>query len=429
MKFKKSIFILSIILVFSGIVNIWIFMNKQNGYLYSHTDYARLYLPAETPAISGFKVTGRGKLEIRISPVQADGWQIAIDDGKKYEFTGKAPILQLQEGVHEYKLISYDKLFSFSCKIDFFSSEAYQQIGYASPDSCHIISSSIPVACFRRYPVSYFAYNESHYSSEEINEGKKILKDQAGICTEDSTEEKIFKIGTFLINKLESGKTNLEDEIKVLSPLQQYKRIAEGRSGFWCTNVAVIYTFFAVCADIPTRLVALSGMVNDVKLSGHIFTESFFNEKKQWVFIDVNSQCLFIKNNHGYLLNTLDIFDLTRTGMDHELRAKIVQKDKVVDVPYSEIISSISYYFSPSAVCVYYLPYKDNYSLPAKIKRYIITPDLAYSLDNSNLKHYLKFSFFYGWIILAFILLFLVISNKAQLKISNIIPNSGNRTL
>lgn len=401
--------------MFSGIVNIRIFVNKENGYLYRHSDYARLYVPAETPAINGFKVTGRGKLEIKISPTQGGEWQIITDDINKYKFAGENPVLQLQEGVHEYKLISCDKPFSLSCKINFFSSEAYQEAGYTSSDSYHMIHSSIPVVCFRRYPVTYFAYNNSHYSAEEIDEGKEILREQASVSVEDSTEGKIIKIGSFLINKFGPVKTKRGNILKFLTPLQQYKCIVEGKSEFCCTNTAMIYTFFAVCADIPTRLVGLSGMIGNVKLSGHIFAESFVNEKKQWIFTDINSRCFFIKNRHGDFLNTRDIFNLVRAGSLQDSRVTTMRDGKILELPCSEI-ASLSYYFSPNAVCVYYLPYKNNYSLPAKIMRYIVTPDLAYSLDNSNLKHYLKFLFFYGWIILAFVLLFLLSINKMRSK-------------
>ena len=421
MNEKKHIFILSIlliVLIFLGVANLYVFKHRDNGFLYHYVNYNSLYVPNDVPAITGFDFTKKHHIMLIIKPVEGrdTSWTILVDKGKSpYVVKGRYPSIRLLNGKHLYQISSDKEKISFSMEIGFTGSKKYAASGYVFSDNCQIINSTIPIVNFKRFPVNYLCYDKSIYPAKDIAEGEKILEDEIGIKKSDSTEAKIFKISSFILKKFKDKPGIPDDKMQSMTPLEQYYFVNAGKSGIWCSNYAMIYTFFAICADIPTRLVALKGKLDDVQLTGHIFSESFISEQSRWAKVDVISNIFLIKNRDGKVLNTADILHMVVSNTPGRcIMFKADDNDKIVQEPYSGTFALEKESFNRNVNCVYYFPYLYHHALFSKISHYMLKPDLAYSLSASNIGHYIKLSLFYGTLLVG--LLFICLLFKMLLK-------------
>jgi hypothetical protein len=279
--------------------------------------------------------------------------------------------------------------------ISYTASETYRKKGNSSGDNYYITESNYPIITHKKYGIYDFAYREELYKKEDLAEAKTMIYGEMGVIKDEETTEKIVKISRYLYERIEQFSGIPSDRMKYLSPLAQYKLIISGKDGAWCHNYAVIYTFFMTAAGIPTRLVSVEGEIDQVKIAGHIFAESFVKEKNKWAFSDMNSGIFLAEDVNGNPCDTIELFrfkdsdSLEKTSFlcyDNK-----ILKKRSFDSKTFTLFENMR--LKPNVEIVYLLPRANRYSLPSMLSRYTINPDIAYSPVGSNFKYYLKLTF------------------------------------
>lgn len=397
---------------------------KDTEYYYSYSNYPEIYYPETIPRITGFEIINKNQISIKLSEGKNNNWKIVPDEGQPYNIEGSSPIIKLLNRIHIYKIVSLTEQppSNFTLKIDYCPKEVYSEAQNSTPDSYHVVYASIPIGRFIQYPIEAFLPNMNTYSEEELRKTSLILEKDVRINLYRDTQTKLEHLGRYLLKQLDDKRGIPSDNMESASPFQQYQNSLKNKSGIWCTNFAKIYTFFANVAGIPTRLVKVNGSIDGVNLSNHLFSESFIQEKQQWAFVDLTSRKLFVSNKHGDFLNAIDLFYINRAKAFEGLNAMVFKNNDISLVPYSTVSSSEQYYFNKDATFVYrkrsmmdsIIPYKTI----QQVLKGVFDPDLAYSLNNSNLKHKIAVSGFLGeFILLLFWLLILakkVITSKRR---------------
>ncbi len=408
---------------------IWVYaiaIRKDTDFRYRAAGMAELYFPSESPAITGFRFPARGDLVLEISPAPTadSSWTIMADGGRPYTTTGMYPKISLLKKEHSYTIRrnSRQDLTSpvvWTVRIDYFPRELYENYNDSLDDSYRIISSTIPVGNYQRHPLDAFVDNA--YPRDDVREAKRILAEEVGITSSDTTKEKIEKIGLFVLSRLDD-KRGIPAKGLSQEAMGEYKCALDGTSKVWCVQFSRIYALFANVAGIPTRFVSLGGRVDGVALSAHGFTESFISETGQWVYVDLFSRILFVSNRHGRLLNTLDLFMLQLAGVDQGLSAMVFKDKALKRIPYTEVADAVAYYFNRDATFIFSRKKFQSLSryrrleLAAKI---VLNPDLSFSLNNSSAKHFLAVGLFYAALFFSFIWLLLFVRKQK--------PEAGGR--
>lgn len=377
-------------------VNIWIFKHKNEGFLNRYGNYPDFYILHETPAIVGFKKAGAGRLQCVISPKISNSWTIRMPDAHQYESRNPNPVISLNNGTRKYELTPDTKdAIPLILNISYTGSETYRKRGNSTGDNYYISESNYPIIAHKKYGTYDFAYREELYKKEELAEAKKMIYGEMGVMKDEDTREKIVKISKYLYDRIEQYSGIPSDSMKYLSPMEQYRRITNGKDGAWCHNYAVIYTFFMTAAGIPTRLVSLEGEMDQVKIAGHIFAESFVKEKNEWVFSDMNSRIFLAEDVNGNPYDTIELFSLNDSGSLEKVFFLCYNKGVLKKCALnSKTFKSIeNMRLKPNIEVVYLLPRANRYSLPSLISRYTVNPDIAYSPLGSNFKYYVKLAF------------------------------------
>ncbi|HCE45621.1 MAG TPA: hypothetical protein DET40_18930 [Lentisphaeria bacterium] len=377
-------------------VNYWIFKHKTEGFLNKYGNYPDFYILDETPAIVGFKKRGVGQLQCIISPKTADSWTIKMPDGTVSKSQDPNPVITLKNGKNRYELTpgSKDGL-PLILNISYVGSETYKKRGNSSADNYYITESNYPIIAHKSYGTYDFAYREELYKKEEVAEAKKMIYGEMGVLENDGSRERILKISKYLYDMIEQYAGIPSDSMKYLSPLDQYKRIISGKDGAWCHNSAVIYAFFMTSAGIPTRLVSLEGEIDQVKIAGHIFAESFIKEKNKWAYSDLDNGFFLVEDANGIPFTTMELINLKATDSIGKAfficyEKKEIRKRTFDSRTFNQFEDIRN---KPNMEIIYQLPRANRYSLPSMLSRYTVNPDIAYSPDGSNFKYYVKLSF------------------------------------
>jgi hypothetical protein len=164
----------------------------------------------------------------------------------------------------------------------------------------------------------------------------------------------------------------------------------------------------------------VEGEINQVKLAGHIFSESFVKEKNKWVFSDMNSGLFFSENANGNPYDTIELLHLKASDSLEKASFLCHGKEEIKKRTFTsgtfKILENIT--TKPNIEIVYLLPRANRYSLPSLLSRYTINPDIAYSPAGSNFKYYLKLAFLaLGLVSLIFVMSF------GALTFANLIRN------
>jgi len=391
------------ILGIAGNVALYLTRDKRDGY-YPAT-YKTLYAPADVPVLAGTRIVERGRVEL-IVPSKAgyDSWKVTDDTGESDTTTGRYPVVKLKDRRHSYDVEPQGAagpgpkmIFNFG----YYPSEYYKKGGRTQPDNYWLVSASIPVGQFARYPLSFWACDYGDIDAADREEAKRMLREEMGVTDSDPTMTKIEKIGCWLITRWKGCSGTPSDAIeKTKSPLRILKMVLAGEGKIWCSQHALIYHFFANMAGLPTRLLSLAGRVDTVITTGHAFAETFIPELGAWAKVDVSLNKLFILNPDGRPLGSADVYNAIIGGNLQGLTARVCRDGGAVSQPYSEVADSDSYYYSYGAHLVYR---PGRARTQGTLSKYLFAPDFAYSLDASALRrtYDLRRAVFGAWALIA----------------------------
>ncbi len=332
----------------------------------------------------------------------ARGWIVSDDTGERYEQAGEFPVLKLKDFIHDYDLETRGLTppVRLSVRFGFYSKEFYAKAGRTQPDNYWLISAGVPVGKFRQRPLSYWIDTFPYVDDMEKEEARLILREQMGITGTETALEKIDKICAYQVALYAKQAGTPDDRMKVeTSPLKILNRVRAGDGKIWCTQMAMIYHFFANLAGIPTRLITLEGHIDQTITTGHSFAESFIPERGGWARVDPSANKFYVWNRENRLLNSADILHAALNGSVSDLKARTLKDGEVVTVPYGEVNASDLQLFSPGAQLIFR---RGSYAADETIGRYLFSPNLGYSLDAAYAVrlYRLRRALFGAWIIL-----------------------------
>jgi hypothetical protein len=384
---KKRLAWLTALFIVGAAANIAVYLGRDQRDSYYPSSYKTLYVPSDIPVLAGTRVVERGHVEFQIQGKDAPNqWKITDDTGASYSTPGRYPVVKLKDYRHSYELEPLGRPApgkKTTIQFGYYPSEYYKKGGRTQPDNYWLVSASIPVGKFKRYPLPFWASAYSDIDPADRNEARRILREEIGVGDADDTVAKIEKIGCWLITRWQGCSGTPNDSIeKERSPLKIFQKVVSGQGKIWCSQHALIYHFFANMAGMPTRLVSLAGRVDNVITTGHAFAETFIPEQGIWAKVDASLNKLLILNSEGRPLNCADFYHAVLSGNVQALTARTCRDGAVVSLPYTEGMDADSDYYSYGSHLVFRPARARN---QGKFAKYLFQPDFAYSLDASHL--------------------------------------------
>lgn len=365
--------------------NAWLYLARDRRDVYAPAPYKELYVPMEVPLLSGMRIPSRGRVELRMEmPSPPEGWTVSDDTGASYEVRGRFPVLELRAQKHRYEVTPLggpSPARTFHFEFGYYSSEYYEKGGRTQKDNNWLVSADIPVGRFDRRPLSFWTPDYRDLDPADLAEAKRLVRDEAGLSSEDDERGRIEELGAWLITRWAGYGGTPDDAIEAeRSPLRVFQRVVEGRGRIWCSQHAKIYCFFANLAGLPTRLVSLSGRIDDVITTGHAFAETFLASLGRWVKVDVSLNKLLILNAAGRPLDSAEVYQAIIAGHLDGLTVRTLRDGVVVSEPYADGSGADASYYTPGANLVYH---PAGARTQGAFSRYLFRPEYAYSLDGS----------------------------------------------
>ena len=386
---RRFPFWLTVLFILGIAGNVALYLTRDKRDAYYPATYKTLYVPSDVPALTGTRIVARGRVELVVpSKAVYESWTVTDDTGETYTTTGRYPVIKLKDYRHSYDVRPLGTAGpgpKMTFDFGYYPSEYYKKGGRTQPDNYWLVSASIPVGKFARYPLSFWASDYADIDAADREEARRMIREDMGVADADPTVTKIEKIGCWLITRYKGCAGTPSDVIeKTRSPLKILKMVLAGEGKIWCSQHALIYHFFANMAGLPTRLLSLAGRVDTVITTGHAFAETFIPELGTWAKVDVSLNKLFILNPAGQPLGSADVYQAINSGNIEGLTARVCRDGAAVYEPYAGGNENDSYYYSYGAHLVYR---PGRARTESQVVRYLFAPDLAYSLDASALRH------------------------------------------
>jgi hypothetical protein len=270
----------------------------------------------------------------------------------------------------------------------------------------YIVRANVPCGEFEQYSVADWLDDFAYVGEEGLLEVDRILRDEVGIRSSDSTFARMQKLMRFLRPQLkDAGGVPLDDE-RWMNPLDLYHAMVDGTGKGWCTQNAQLWVFWANRAGIATRFVfgARTEADNHIVYTGHSWAECFIPEQNRWAFVDLAHAHLYITDREGLVLNSAELFYLNqhnafdsvfaRIYVDREWAhlPEITATDTFATVPYALCNGVVREEFTSHSILKYRRPpnvedvrsiytgfLRDRTFLTGNLERYLFKPQLAYS--------------------------------------------------
>ncbi|MBS1646902.1 MAG: hypothetical protein JST67_06135 [Bacteroidetes bacterium] len=364
------------------------YLHRFEGYLYTDAlTYNEFYFVKEKPHIQGFQSFSEDSLLIKLMPeTNENSWRIQDTNGT-YFYKGHQPVLKLRQGKQRYHIYLKNSTINIDMQVEYKPEDNYTYVSMCS----------IPIIENTLYPIDHWTKLPSNVSQPEIDEVKKILRQEVLISDSSSSLEKTSKIGAYLIKKLHPHEGDPTGNMKSLTPYQQFVSACQNKNKIDCADYADIYFMFANCAGVPTRRIGIAGWVDYITTSGHVVNESYIIEKQKWAFVDLTSKKILTFVNENTPLNTIDVLHANREQTLQGIKTLFVNKTGGIDtVLYEKVNQSEREYFKPNSI--FYAIYPDinnNMGFKECFEEYLSTHSHygqyyngTFKVDNS--KHYLK---------------------------------------
>lgn len=405
------------------ILNIRIFLNRDNGYSYKEIlNQKQLYTVKEDLQISRFNYNGNDSLIIFLNREETNTvWQITTDSNWPYNSSGN-PKLKLLEGKHEYaiKKINDDHV-SFKLGLNYVTEKTYQAVGKKRVSDVELLYSSLTLGDTQIKSKDFWKQASPLTTEREITDVKSSLK-QIGVLSGESDISNIKKIANFILGELQSKQGTPGDVMDTLSPLKKMDYALKNKSKVWCGDLAEIFSLYANTAGITTRLVCTEGDANGIPKSGHSFNECYIPELNQWVFVDLTSGIVLVENKHGNYLNAIDFYN-AHLLHSFDLNITKFENDSLCQTNYQANNSFYKDYFNRETYFVFYNATqfsKDLYSFKNKWQRYFLKHPTfslyANSANTNNTLFYRKQALALSLIIFSIYLVALLLISRLNKK-------------
>lgn len=410
---KASIALTILTLAALTYANVFIYQRKSEGFLIAPASLKTIYNVSDVPRITGFRILSKAVVRIKLSDeVKCNKWKVTPDTGGAYSVENRHPEIKALDWRHEYTIapVGCDAhAGEMKVQLNYMPSSIYEGTGYTTPDAYQLMNSSLPVGKHRTYSLE--EWGGFGRTDPEMEEAKKIIS-VLNIEEMSGTKEKLRAIGKFVLDKMDDKRGVPTNRMERATPLVLYNAVLAGEGGVWCSHFAKVYHLFANAAGVTTRLVVASGKLDGINFSGHSFNESYLPEYDTWAFVDLTSNKLYVENELGAPVSTIELFRAVRNGNYSGLKTEVYDQGEILKVDYRETADSEKLYFNENTVFIFHRIFRKD--LASKVQTYLFKPRLAYSENHIGSKHLTKLAFFYGWFACAIVLAALLISSFSR---------------
>jgi hypothetical protein len=287
-----------------------------------------------------------------------------------------------------------DDTCSWSMNVSYTPEEVYRQAGNSSTLEYEVTSAGIAVEpSVVREVLDWTPENWTQDKRIPFSSVQNFLADSAGIQKNETTVQKILKIGRIVLGKMPPDYGLPSDTVSALHPLQQLQQAKAGRVNLWCGNYVAIFGCLASAADIPNRIVLVGGAKKNLGLGNHVFCEAYLKEEKQWVYVDLTNNTILLQQGNRYL-NVIDLQRLLRyPGGTDQVNCFTAAGDSINIVPFNTRSMNARYYFHQNTLFTFfYKDYNAKYSNPSLLQRiknlFLTRPMYAVYSDNLPGRNY-----------------------------------------
>jgi hypothetical protein len=383
-------------------VNYHIFVNRQKGGWMYHEKMCYDQLYPRDIYIKNIYKSNKNTLALDLvsygeeKTKNDNRWSVTINRSPKMDTTYNCPntedpLLLLEEGRHLYMLRNGETKDSISLIISYLPKKSEHTFSY---NDVSVFMSSASMSQSEYLPTSYWKYHIENFPSIEIQETRRILKNEIGINDKDNTKLKIEKISAYIAKIMEGRRGMPSNKMIKSSPLQKIDLLKSSSEQVWCGNIADIYLYLSSVAGLTTRKINISGYFGDVLTSGHTFCETFFQEYQKWGYVDAFNNIKFILKANGVPMNTLGVLASLSDGDEASIddilytNPSLRKEDLLLVKDFLNSYTNI-YYFKGASNWTFY-------SIQGRVLRYLGVIKISHlyqtgrMCDHNNLKHYLK---------------------------------------
>ena len=192
-----------------------------------------------------------------------------------------------------------------------------------------------------------WSYKDTLYLKEEISKAIEFSNDSIGLTEGESSEQKMHKIASFLIQRFYKQLGSPSDDFRQRSPWAQFVSLrADTTLDLYCTHFSAMYAFFARVNGLSIREIECKGM-NDL----HIFNEVYLPEKKKWVYSDLTHGIIALKKGDMYV-STVEMYNQIHQSELDTFEIVSVRDILELNRSYQEVKKSLL--FSYDAQCAFY---------------------------------------------------------------------------
>ena len=300
----KRIFLLLFIAITA--VNIYVYRNRDSYTFKKQSTYNEIYPSYSGFTAAKFSVLNDSTFEIAANDIGNKNSQWVINkDGQPYTvFKGLYPQVIVPNGKHNFTVFNKNKD-SFCVQAEYMSAEDYNQFKLTRSSTLLIFNSTLlqPPGINN---LDKWKDDEVISSPDEAAAVAAVLKDSMKVTDNETTVEKIKKIGCYLGFKLFPSRGTPSDSLGNLSVYKKFTAALTG-SPIWCGNYTMIFNLFALKAGIKTRHVEISKTWGTVPGNLHVFNEYYIPEQKKWAAIDLTFNNIFYTDTKGNLLNAVQV--------------------------------------------------------------------------------------------------------------------------
>lgn len=370
MKVTK-IFLLFSIVVF--LVNIGIFIKRDDFSFEKQSSYYELYPDYKTLSINSFKVLNDSTLQIELNNIctKPVNWSIKVDSVTK-NIKSLEPILTLHQGVFDYNIVSSNFNDSLQLKIEYFPDSFFKKINSDERNRITIFRSKIPENSISQF--EKWKKNKISISSDELKSLNQVLVNDVGIKPGDDTYIKSQKISKYLCYNISNSKGTPNIQTKNLSVYKQYIA-ALNHIKIDCGIFAKIFSLFATQANIINRIIELKHNYGTFDSDIHVFNEYYINETQTWAATDIMLNNISYFNTEGDLMNAVQVKNQAKiNNANYVLKSNLFanSKDSIIRVTFSDLgYEFFNYYYYDRDLCYYYETNLNTvYTVLGKFKRY-----------------------------------------------------------
>ncbi len=370
---------------------------------------ADLYAPtADAVAITGFHQKRPGEVTLEIANLSGcTAWQIAGGNADA-STTADRPTIELQPGTRDYYLtptdcrimepardaieinISYGALDTPSARIQELSKEVVQ-----------INRVNVPLRADAPMPLERWVPDVFRHYPEEARAARAWLRAQGFDDTAPVLDRIVF-LASIVRANMPSGTPPAF--LNSIHPFQVLREGMENGVGCFCRQWALVYTYLANVAGLPSRMIFTGGADPVVDLGSHALAETYIADEARWAYVDPTNDIAYVTNEAGSIVNAAEIYLASTADMTGALTARSIDAELADFVPFPVVERPVRHFMHRSNYLIYFGALDGRYQLDpagwryyaAKIERFLFQPQRYFGHVAFQSYHWVRAAAFFA---------------------------------